>query len=276
MALDVREYWDFEDPSASEIKFRDLLDKGNLSREEYLEVWAQIARTFSLRRDCLHCHTLLDEHWDEAVAIGGRPKACFELERGRAFRSGKEVEKSIPFFESAVLSGDDDLKVDAMHMLAIISESEDAIHINKDALAFTMASSQPWAQRWEGTLCNNLAWSFFEAQDYATALKYFQQAVDARTKFGQTTSIHVAKWCVGHCHRMAGNLEKALEIQMELSLGEPDGYVSEELGEIFLAQGNPEAAKLHFAKAVELLEAELGKDSERIQIMKSLVAQAIN
>ena len=270
MALDVREFWDFEDPSASEIKFRDLLDKGNLSREEYLEVWAQIARTFSLRRDCLQCHTLLDEHWDEAMATGGRPKACFELERGRAFRSGKEVEKSIPFFESAVISGEDDLKVDAMHMLAIVAEPEESIRINQEALAFTLASSQPLAQRWEGTLCNNLAWSFFEAQDYATALKYFQQAVDARTKFGQTTSIHVAKWCVGHCHRMAGNLDEAIKIQTELLASGSDGYVYEELGETLLAQGKWDEAKPYFARAVLLLSDELGADSERIERLNDL------
>jgi tetratricopeptide (TPR) repeat protein len=270
MGIDVREYWNFDDPEASEANFRGIIDQPSLSREEYLEVWAQIARTFSLRRDCPKCHSLLEEHWEEAMASGGRPKACFELERGRAFRSGKEIDKSIPLFKSAALSDEDDLKIDALHMLAIVAEPEKAIQINKDALAFAEASSQPWAQRWEGSLCNNLAWSFFEAQDYATALRYFQQAVDARTKFGQTDSIRVAKWCVGHCQRMAGNLENAFEIQIELSHGESDGYVSEELGEILLAQGNPEAAKPHFAAAVELLADQLGSDSERIMRMKAL------
>jgi tetratricopeptide (TPR) repeat protein len=270
MALDVREYWDFDDPATSETKFRDLFDKGNLSREEYLETWAQIARTFSLRRDCPQCHSLLDEHWKEAIAAGGRPKACFELERGRAFRSGKEVGKSIPFFDLAAESEEDDLKVDAMHMLAIIAEPQDSIRINQEALTFAVASSQIWAQRWEGSICNNLAWSYFEATNYPEALKYFQQALDARVKFGQTSGIRIAKWCVGHCHRMAGNLNEALAIQHELSQMEPDGYVSEEMGEILLAQGNTDAAKPHFAKAVELLEAELGVDSERIERMKSL------
>ncbi len=270
MVLDIREYWDFDDPAASETRFRELLGEGNLNREEYLEAWAQIARTFSLRRDCSKCHALLDEHWEEAKDAGARPKACFELERGRAFRSAKEVEKSIPFFQSAAQSEAEDLKVDAMHMLAIIAEPQESIRINQKALGFAVASSHPWAQRWEGSLCNNLAWSYFEANDYQKALKYFQQGLDARVKCGQNSAIRIAKWSVGHCHRMCGNLDEALRIQIELSDVETDGYVSEELGEILLAQGKGGNAKQHFAKAVELLEAELGGDSERIQRMKSL------
>ena len=270
MGLDVRDYWDFDDPAASEVKFRDLLAHQSLNQEECLEVLAQIARTFSLRRDCPKCHSLLDEHWQEAMEAGGRPKACFELERGRAFRSAKDVEKSIPFFTSAADSRVDDLKIDAMHMLAIIAEPQESIRINHEALAFSLASTQPWAQRWAGTLCNNLAWSFFEFKDYPNALRYFQQAVEARIKFGQISGIRVAKWCVGHCQRMAGNLDDALAIQLELNQMEPDGYVSEELGEILLAQGKPNEAKPHFAKAVELLKSELGTDSQRIQRMKSL------
>ncbi|MEI7984735.1 MAG: tetratricopeptide repeat protein [Armatimonadota bacterium] len=270
MAFDAREFWDFDDPASSEIQFRNLIETSSISREEFLEVWAQIARTFSLRRDCPKCHALLDEHWDEAMESGGRPKACFELERGRAFRSGKEVDRSIPFFQSAAQSEADDLKVDAMHMLAIIAEPQESIRINQEALKLALDSSSHWAQRWEGSLCNNLAWSFFEAKDFPMALGYFQQALDARIKFEQTGGIRIAIWCLGHCYRMNGNLDEALKIQLELSELEPDGYVSEEIGEILLAQGKDDEAMPHFAKAVELLEAEFGADSERIQRMKSL------
>ena len=270
MAFDAREYWDFDDPAASENRFRELLAQGNLNREEYLEAWAQIARTYSLRRDCPQCHAILDEGWEEAIAADGRPKACFELERGRAFRSGKEVDKSIPFFQSATQSDADDLKVDAMHMLAIIAEPQESIRIIQEALKFALDSSNLWAQRWEGSLCNNLAWSYFEAKDYPEALKHFRQALDARIRFGQTSGIRIAKWCVGHCLRINGNLDEALKVQLELIELEPDGYVSEEMGEIFLAQGKDDEAKPHFARAVLLLLDELGADSERIQRLNDL------
>jgi tetratricopeptide (TPR) repeat protein len=273
MPIDVREYWNFDDPAASEISFRDLLATGGLDRHDELEVWAQIARTFSLRRDCPQCHALLDEHWNEAIAAGGRPKASFELERGRAYRTGKEIEKAFPFFEQAAQSNEDDLKVDAMHMLAIIAEPQEGIRINSEAISVAKASSSLWAQRWQGTLHNNIAWTYFEQEEYRQALQHFQKALESRIQFNQTSGIRIAKWCVGRCHRAVGNLAEALDIQTSLLYPEADGYVYEELGENLFAQGKGDEAKPHFAKAVELLANELGSDSERIQRMKSLCQQ---
>ncbi len=270
MAFDARKYWDFDDPAASENRFRELLAQGNLNREEYLEAWAQIARTYSLRRDCPQCHAILDEGWEEAIAAGGRPKACFELERGRAFRSDKEVDKSIPFFQSATQSDADDLKVDAMHMLAIIAEPQESIRINQEALAIANQSGSAWANRWAGTLNNNLGWSLFDNENYAEALKAFQQALDSRLKFGPPSSIQIAKWCLARCHRAIGNLDEAIKIQTELLASGSDGYVYEELGETLLAQGKSDEAKPYFARAVFLLSDELGADSERIQRLSDL------
>lgn len=271
MALDVRDHWNFDNPAASETIFRTLLESGAVTdRSEQLEVWAQIARTYSLRGDCPKCHELLDQQWDGAITIGGRPKGCFELERGRAFRSAKEVEKSKPFFDAAAESVEDDIKVDAMHMLAIIADPKESLRINLDALGFAQHSPSLWAQRWEGTLCNNIGWTLFDQENFSDALIYFERGLAARQKYGQAGAVSSAKWCVGRCQRAAGKLDEAFTTQMELSQGPSDGYVDEELGEILLGQGKTEDAKPYFARAVALLSEELGSDSERIQRMKSL------
>ena len=270
MSIDVRDYWDFSDPAARESVFRDLIASGSLSHEDSLEVWAQIARTFSLRRDCSTCHAVLNEKWDEAMAAGGRSKASFELERGRAFRTGKELDKAIPFFRLAAESDADDLKVDALHMLSIDAGIEDSRRIHEEAIAFAKASANPMAQRWQGTLYNNLGWSYFGESQFDNALSCFQNALTEREKYGQAASIRIAKWCLGRCQRALGNLDEALRIQLELKAAGGDGYVDEELGEILLAQGKADEAGPYFAKAVEKLSDELGPESERIVRMKSL------
>ncbi len=269
MPIDVREHWNFDDPAASEIIFRDLLTRGGLSYDEELEVWAQIARTLSLRRDCLACHRLLDEKWDEAMVAGPRAKACFELERGRAFRTGKELTKGIPFFELAVESEADDLKVDALHMLAIDADAESSHRIHIQALEVARNSANPWAQRWQGTLLNNMGWAYFGVDKFDEALGCFRDALAQREKYGNAGQIRIAKWCVGRCLRALGQLDDAFEIQSELDGPQASGYVYEELGEILLALGRADEAKLHFAKAVEMLEVQLGTDSERIGRMRS-------
>lgn len=270
MGIDVRDYWNFDDPAASEGIFRQLIEDGSLTVNGHLEVWAQIARTHSLRGDCEQCHQILDEKWDHAMAAEGRPMASFQLERGRAFRTGKELDKATPYFKLAAESEVDDLKVDALHMLAIDADTAESLRINLVALEFAQASPNPWAQRWQGTLYNNMGWSCFGVNKFNEALVCFENAVAEREKYGKDGPIRIAKWCVGRCHRALGNLDKAFDIQSELVGPDASGFVYEELGEILFAQGKSDPAKPHFAKAVAMLQDDLGAESERITRLKSL------
>ena len=270
MGIDVRDYWNFDDPAASERIFRKLIEDGSLTGDETLEVWAQIARTFSLRGDCERCHQVLNEKWDHAIAAGGRPKASFELERGRAFRTGKELDKATPFFELAAESEIDDLKVDALHMLAIDGDTAESLRKNLVALEFAKTSPSTWAQRWQGTLFNNMGWSCFAEEKFDEALVCFENALTEREKYGKVGAIRTSKWCVGRCHRALGNLDEAFAIQTSLEETDPSQFVYEELGEILLAQGKVDEAKPYFRKTVEMLEIEVGSDSERIIRLKSL------
>jgi len=270
MGIDVRDFWNFSDPVASEKRFRAILRRKTLSHDEKLEIWAQVARTWSLRAECDKCHAILDEYWDDAMVAGPRPKACFELERGRAFRTAKDVPASIPYFQIAATSTEEDLKVDALHMLAIVAKGDESRRINLEALEVAKVSSNPWAVRWQGTLCNNLGWSAFEDEKFSEAVEWFGKAVIEREKYGNTSAIHIAKWCLGRGYRAAGDLDKAFELQTKLAEEGADGYVYEELGEILLAQGKTEEAKPHFRRAVEQLEAELGAESDKILRMRQL------
>jgi tetratricopeptide (TPR) repeat protein len=276
MSLDVRDFWNFDDPSASEVQFSNLLKEGNLTHEESLEVMAQIARTHSLRGNCEKCHEILDEKWEEAMTAGSRPKASFELERGRAFRTRRDLEKALRFFEMAANSEADDLKVDALHMLAIDAGPEESRRIHEEAIGFAQASPNPMAQRWQGTLNNNLGWSYFGENKFERALICFQNALTQREICGQSDPIRIAKWCVARCHRALGNLDLAMSIQSSIEGPDASGYVYEELGEIILAQGKSDEAKPYFRKAVEMLVDELGPESDRIVRLKSLSVTSTN
>ena len=270
MGIDVREYWNFDDPAESERVFRDLLASGTLNWAEELEVTTQIARTFSLRKDCEKCNQILETVAGECSAEGGRPRECFFLELGRSFRTSGHLELATPLFRRVVECDIEDLMVDALHMLAIDAEAEESHRIHVQALEIATRTKNPWARRWQGTLYNNMGWAYFGSEKFEDAMECFENALAARKKFGPTGSVKVAQWCVGRCHRALGNLDQAWRIQTALEQAGGSGYVWEELGEILLAQGHPEDAKPHFRKAVAMLENELGPESERIIRMKSL------
>ena len=232
MSIDIRDFWDFSDPAKSERCFRELLVIGNLDREDELELWAQIARTYSLRQDCDTCHSILDSHWNEAISAGGRPKASFELERGRAFRTGKQLQEALEFFQSASECDVEDLRIDALHMLAIDSDPQTSHRIHIQALTLARNSQSPWAQRWQGTLLNNMGWSHFGAEQFDEALQCFLEAQAQREIQGKTDQINVAKWCVARCLRALGRLEEALNIQLALKQMGGDEFVDEELAEL--------------------------------------------
>jgi tetratricopeptide (TPR) repeat protein len=69
--------------------------------------------------------------------------------------------------------------------------------------------------------------------------------------------VRIALWAEARTLRSLGRVEEALALQQELlrefdTLGEPDGYVYEELAECLAALGHDEA-RSYFARAYETL-----------------------
>ena len=79
---------------------------------------------------------------------------------------------------------------------------------------------------------------------------------------------------MGRSLRSLGRLDEALEIQAEIvASGEGSGYASEELGELWLAKGQPQTAAPHFALAFEKLSTDpwlSANEPDRLERMKSL------
>jgi tetratricopeptide (TPR) repeat protein len=156
--------------------------------------------------------------------------------------------------------GAEGFAVDAAHMVAIAASSDgaEALTWNERALSLSESSSDPAARRWRASLLNNLGWTHHDAGRFDQALDHFERALAAREEAGAVGPIRIARWAIARALRSLGRLDEALAIQRSLAEehaadGTSDGYVSEELGELLLAQGLPAEARPHFARAAALL-----------------------
>ena len=102
-----------------------------------------------------------------------------------------------------------------------------------------------------------------ERGEFGTALEYFEKALPAWEKRGGSGNVRAARWAIARCLRSLKRYDDAMAIQRALldeqqRTGEVDGYVFEELGEIYLARNDAAAAKPWFGKAHAVLSRDAG------------------
>ncbi|MBS1623966.1 MAG: tetratricopeptide repeat protein [Bacteroidetes bacterium] len=273
--------WNYADPVATELKFRHILDtEPTLTDLSYhLQLLTQLARTYSLRRMFDESQNILDE---VRSALGDEPspeQVRYYLEQGRVYNSSGDKPRAREEFEKALTAsetvGADFHTVDALHMLAIVSQPDEAIEWNKKAMLKAEASEDERAQGWLGSLYNNLGWSYFGKKDFATALDIFRKGLDWQLAKGREKQASIAKWSVARTLRAMGKTAEALQLQYELEKEnkEADGYNYEEIGECLLELKRKEEAKSYFARAYETLKDDLylkNSEPERLERLKKL------
>ncbi len=235
------ELWDFDDPAGSEQRFREAASG---SAGELHATWmTQVARALGLQERYDDAHAVLDGLSPEGSA---EVAVRLALEKGRLYRSSGDPDHARPLFEEAAASAEraelDELHVDALHMVALVSEPADQIAIVERALAVAGASANPRARDWDASLLNNLGMTHADAGDFARALVAFEEALAACERIGDAGRIRVARWMVAWALRNLGRVDEALALQRALkaelvALGEEDPYVDEEL-EILTARGD--------------------------------------
>jgi tetratricopeptide (TPR) repeat protein len=226
---DLRALWDFDDPAGSEARFRAAADLAEGC--ERLALLTQVARALGLQERYDEGHALLDQLavTDEEVA------ARVSLERGRLLRSAGDPEAARPHFAAAEQHAPDDaLRVDALHMLALVAPPDEQLAATERALAVARASADPEARRWDASLLNNIGMVHADAGDWPAALAAFEEALAARERIGGDADVRVARWMVGWTLRHLGRTAEALAIQRALqaeldAAGATDPYVDEEL-----------------------------------------------
>ena len=282
--MDVSPLWNFADPAASEVAFRQALAKAQ-GLDDELTLQTQIARTYSLRSRFDEAHALLDRIEPRLVAAGPEPRVRLLLERGRTWRSSKAPDRARPLFVEAADRARsahlDALEVDALHMIALVEPApNEQLAWNRQALAVAAASSDPVARNWDASLANNIGMSLHDQGRDSEALASFETALAARERIGDARRIREARWMVAWSLRLLQRHDEALAILMRLdaesaAAGEPDGYVAEEIGENLLAQNHGNAARPYFAKAWTLLAADTSLDrpsAERLARLERLGA----
>ncbi len=281
MAADIEALWDYNQPAVSEARFREALKTE--SGDDALELETQIARTFSLRREFTQAHALLDtvqRRMSEKTRSAVRVR--YLLERGRTFRSANEAVKARPLFLEAWQIGDKEkltlLAIDAAHMMGIVEGGEEAQRWNERAMALAMSSNVPRAIRWRGSLANNMGHTERERGNLDAAAKHFQASLTAFQLTRSGSQIRMAKWQIANVMRLQKRFDEALALQLVIETeaseaGEPDGYVFEEIAEIYLVKNEPAKAKPYFAKAVEALSKDTWfaeNEGDRLARMRQL------
>ena len=261
IGADIEALWEYGDPALSESRFRSAL--AGTGGDERLELLTQIARTFSLRKRFDDAHQLLDQVAAQLKGVGPRPRVRYLLERGRTFNSAGAAERARPFFveawELARSSHVDGLAVDAAHMIAITFGGTDAaIEWNQKGLTLARASKDAKARALIPAMLNNSAWDLHDMGRYAQALPLFEQAQAEWAARASPAQARFARWSVARCLRSLGRFAEALPMQLALeredtAQNKADGYVFEEIAELYEALGRQAEARPYFARAANAL-----------------------
>ena len=276
--------WDYDDPAASEARFRTAIDAAQAGGDAAAadETRTQLARALGLQGRFEAGHAILDGV-DSDHPADDRTRVRVRLERGRLQRSSGDVAASVAPFEGAWelarTLGEDALAVDAAHMLAIVDAPPGEGTWHARALELADASADPAARRWRASLWNNIGWARFDAGDLDGALAAFETAVAARREQGEAKETRIAEWCVARCIRALGRPAEALAMQQRLTAeaaaaGESEsGFRAEEIGECLLDLGRGDEARPYLARAAELLGADpwlAAQEPDRISRLRKL------
>ena len=160
------------------------------------------------------------------------------IERGRLHRSAGQPDIARPLFETscelALQNHLDALRVDALHMLALVSPLEEQIALTKQAITESQASADPQAKAWLGSLLNNLGVALGDKDDWQTALEVFEHGLDVQKAGGDQERIFIARFMVGKALRMLGEIDQA-KLHMQAlkqdieTAGQTDEFVNAEL-----------------------------------------------
>ena len=284
---DLYELWDYNNPAETAVTFRNILPQAKSSGNTgyLIELLTQIARTEGLQGNFDEAHKILDEVETMLTPQLPIPQIRYWLERGRTHNSSEEKETAVTLFKQAYELGQkvgetaDFYTIDAAHMLGIaMPTTDEQLEWNLIALKLIEETSAERAQKWRGSLLNNIGWTYHDKSEFDQALGMFEQALIWHEQFMQDKPdrIRIAKWCMGRTYRSLERYDEALKIQEALAdehtqlNNPPDGFVVEEIGECLLALGKVEAAQPYFAQAYEQLSKISWVEKDRLERLKQL------
>ena len=216
-ALGFDALWDYDHPTETEALFRERLPQMEAASDldATLQLLTQIARAQGLQRHFTEAHATLDQVNARLTPATPTAHIRYCLERGRAYNSSGQPSEACVWFQDVYQAASaqqrDFYTIDTLHMLAIADAPERQMDWNQQALALAQQSADPRAANWQGSLANNIGWTFFDAKDYAQALTTFEQALRWREQQGKGREIRIARWCIARTLRALARPSEALE-----------------------------------------------------------------
>lgn len=280
---DFDKLWDYNKPDETEEKFLKILDKTlKQGWESYIgQLYTQLARTQGLQKKWDEAHRYLDKAKSLLDKADKVTEVRYLLELGRTQNSSGDKKGAYDTFlrawKLAKSIQADGYAVDAGHMLAIASETpEDTLDWNLKSLDYAEKSNQESAQKWLGSLYNNLGWTYFDNGDYKTALDMFEKALTEREKQGNIGNVRIAKWCIAKAQRKLGEVEPALKTQLTLldeyrAENSEDEYVYEELSFCYQALGDKQKSSHYANLAYQIFSKQDGIPKPQLEALQALI-----
>ena len=262
----------FADPKGPRMQGRSLKREDHGSADDHMIFQSKVARSMGLQGMFDAARRHLNDKRELRSRASDLGKAHWWLEWGRTWCSAthpanamdaaarqQATEAFAKAEQLATAAEADDVAVDALHMMAFVETvPADAQRWTEKALARALASSQPAAQRWEGSLRNNLGVALMDQGQPAQALVQFEAALAARRAAGATDDKRrVAEWMVAWALRGLKRHDEALAIQERLARENdaaktPDPEVYDEIALLQQARGQADAAQQARARAEAL------------------------
>jgi tetratricopeptide (TPR) repeat protein len=257
---DFDKLWRYADPAGTEAKFREFLPAAQHNPTYLAQLLTQIARAQGLQRRFAEAHQTLEQV--KAMLPKCDPVATvrYWLEYGRVVNSSGHAQGAlVPFdlawglAEQAKLSR---YAIDAVHMIAIaIEDPRKKVEYNLKGIA--MVDADPSQRGWLYALYNNLGEAYAASFEYEKGIDAFRNLAALDAEAGREVDIYNLKdqsrmlRALGRLGEAAAVLRPALErLDREQK---QDGWISEEHGELLLAEGKDAEATPHFAAAYDLL-----------------------
>ncbi len=283
---EIRDVWDFNDPAASEVRFRELAAQADAAGDETFraEALTQVARTFSLRNQFGDANDVLDEVEGGPAARHPRVQVRLLLERGRTLNSGGDGEAALALFEQAIPiardTGEHFLAGDAIHMAAIAADIEGEAHWIQVLEDYIASDPNEGSIYWRGAMHNNMGWSYFYADRFEEAAEEFRQSGAAYAAMdGQRFQALIADYALGRALYAQGRAQEALALQeaayaaLDSELDMQDEFVAAEIALIRAELGDNEGAQPFARLAYDKLSTQgwfAESEADRLEALRVL------
>jgi tetratricopeptide (TPR) repeat protein len=207
------------------------------------------------------------------------------LEEGRHLWLIRNPAKALNLFNQAwtlaSTSGENFFAIDAAIMLSLCQPKKFQNEWLQKALSLAEESPDEQAKLWLTQLYILNGWHFFDFRRFEEAYDNFIKALDRPRGNGETSNVHMIRWCVGRALRGLNRITEALDIQTQIKtdlsiLGQTNGHVFLEIAECLQLLQRVEEAKSFFELAYKDLSTDPwysdnnGTELKRMQFLYKL------